>query len=85
MSVYVDDAKNRYGKMLMCHLMADSTAQLLSMARKIGVNEKWLQNRGSIREHFDICQAKRKLAVSHGAVQVTSGFLVHLRQLRDGD
>lgn len=71
MSVYVDDMKAKFGRMAMCHMIADTTEELLSMADKIGVNRKWIQNPNTFREHFDIALSKRALAVKHGAVEIT--------------
>ncbi len=71
MTVYVDDMKAAFGRMKMCHMIADSTEELLQMADKIGVQRKWLQHAGSTREHFDIAMSKRKLAVEAGAVEIT--------------
>lgn len=76
MSVYVDPAVHRFGRMLMCHMMATSTAELLAMADRIGVQRKWIQHPGEWCEHFDVCKSKRSLAVSAGAVEVTSRALV---------
>jgi arsenate reductase-like glutaredoxin family protein len=72
MTVYVDEAKHAYGRMLMCHMMADSTDELLAMADKIGVARKWLQKPGTAYEHFDISKTKRAAAVALGAVEATS-------------
>lgn len=71
MPVYVDDMKAPYGRMLMCHMAADSTEELLAMADTIGVARKWIQYPGSKKEHFDICLSKRALAVKAGAIEVT--------------
>jgi hypothetical protein len=71
MSVYVDDMKAGFGRMVMCHMLADTTDELLAMADKIGVQRKWLQHAGTYREHFDIALSKRALAVQHGAVEIT--------------
>lgn len=76
MSVYVDDMKAKFGRMTMCHMIADSTTELLAMARIIGVNAKWIQDAGSYREHFDVCMSKRKLAVAAGAQEITRVELV---------
>lgn len=72
MSVYVDDFKSPYGRMVMCHMSADSREELDAMADEIGVDRKWIQNPGGRHEHYDICMAKRKLAVESGAIEVTA-------------
>ena len=72
MTVYVDDMRATYGRMRMCHMGADTTAELLEMADKIGVQRKWLQAAGRPDEHFDIALSKRRLAVEYGAKEVTS-------------
>lgn len=71
MTVYVDNMRARFGRMKMCHMIADSTDELLEMADKIGVQRKWLQKAGRYDEHFDVCLSKRKLAVDAGAVEVS--------------
>lgn len=81
--VYVDEAKHPFGRMMMCHMMADTTAELLAMADRIGVAKKWLQKAGSPYEHFDISKGKRAEAVAHGALEVTSrdlGLLIRKRR-----
>lgn len=79
MAVYVDDMKAPYRGMLMCHMSADTTAELLAMADRIKVARKWIQAGGTHREHFDICQAKRALAVSFGAEEVTQREMARRR------
>lgn len=59
MGVYVDKAKNPYGKMLMSHLIADSLEELHEAAFKIGIQRKWFQDKDM--PHYDICQSKKKL------------------------
>ncbi len=83
MAVYVDDMKARFGRMVMCHMMADSKAELLAMADKIGVQREWIQKEGTDHEHFDICMSKRAAAVRHGANEVAMrdlGRLIHARR-----
>lgn len=63
MPVYVDEARNRFGRMLMCHMLADTPAELHAMADRIGVKRKWFQ-RDASTPHYDICQSKRALAVA---------------------
>lgn len=71
MTVYVDSMRASYGRMKMCHMIADSTDELLAMADLIGVDRKWLQYPGRWKEHFDIALSKRALAVKAGAVEVS--------------
>jgi hypothetical protein len=75
MVVYVDNARNRFGRMLMCHMMSDMDPELRAMARAIGVSERWHQG-----DHFDICQSKRALAIEAGAVSITQRQMVEVRR-----
>lgn len=70
MAVYIDNFNALYRGMIMCHMVADTTVELLAMAENIGVNTKWLQHPGTPEEHFDICQAKKQKAISFGANEI---------------
>jgi hypothetical protein len=65
-TVYVDDMRAKFGRLIMCHMIADTEAELHVMADKIGVQRKWHQG-----DHYDIALSKRKLAIEHGAVAIT--------------
>lgn len=71
MSVYVDDMRAAFGRMIMCHMVADSSEELHAMAGAIGVARRWCQYPGTKREHYDIALSKRALAVKLGAVEIT--------------
>lgn len=71
MSVYIDDARIQFRRMKMSHMVADSTEELLDMVDKINVQRKWIQAEGTYREHFDICDSKRELAIEHGAIPIS--------------
>lgn len=71
MTVYVDDMRASFGRYVMCHMMADTTEELLAMADTIGVKRKWLQFGGTWKEHFDIALTKKALAIQSGAVLIT--------------
>ena len=82
MAVYVDNMQAQFGRMKMCHMIADSTEELLAMADRIGVARKWIQSAGTAREHFDIAMSKRALAVEAGAVEVTMKELARITRAR---
>lgn len=71
MTVYVDDMQAGYGRMKMCHMVADTDDELHVMADQIGVARKWHQKPGTPQSHYDICLSKRALAVQFGAQEVT--------------
>ena len=70
MAVYIDNFNAPFGRMKMCHMIADTTDELLEMVDKIGVHRRWIQYRGTPNEHFDICLAKKKIAVAFGAKEI---------------
>jgi len=69
-SVYVDAASSPYRGMLMCHMLADTPAELHAMADRIGVRRRWFQRPPAASFwHYDICKTKRALAVAAGAIE----------------
>lgn len=66
MTVYVDDMRAPYRRMIMCHMISDTDDELHAMADKIGVARRWHQG-----DHYDICQSKRELAIQHGAKELS--------------
>lgn len=71
MAVYVDDMRAGFGRMVMCHMVADTEAELHAMAEKIGLDRKWYQYPEKSRyPHYDISLTKRALAVMAGAVEI---------------
>lgn len=73
--VYIDNMNAPYGRMKLCHMIADSTEELLTMADKIGMDRKWIQKAGTHQEHFDICLAKKRIALKYGAQEITMRHL----------
>jgi len=78
MACYVDPSAHAFGRMVMCHLWADSDDELLAMVDRIGVQRKWIQghpklsfgkHRNASWVHFDIAMSKRALAVQNGAIE----------------
>ncbi len=78
MTVYVDAVRipaevpngNRVVRGVWCHLVADSTAELLDLAARIGLRAEWLQHPGEWSEHFDVTEPKRRQAITAGAVEL---------------
>ena len=69
MTVYVDDVRHQFGRMVMCHMWADTEAELLAMADMIGVQRKWIQRPPKASwVHFDISLGKKEMAIRNGAV-----------------
>jgi hypothetical protein len=69
MGVYVDNPKHAYGRMTMCHMLADTAEELHAMADLIGIARRWYQTDASF-PHYDISKGKRTLAVQAGAIEV---------------
>lgn len=69
--IYIDDMDAPFRGMLMSHMVADTTKELLTMVDKIGVQRKWIQYPGTYNEHFDICLSKKAKALKLGAKQIT--------------
>lgn len=76
--VYIDSYNAKFGRMIMCHMMADTSEELLEMADKIGVKRKWIQHAGTPKEHFDVCLQMKKKALELGATEVGWREIVEL-------
>lgn len=72
MTVYVDDMRANFGRMVMCHMLADTDKELHAMADHIGVARRWWQSPARTSgSHYDIALSKRALAIKAGAVEIT--------------
>lgn len=77
MSVYVDNARIRYRRMIMSHMLADTYPELMDMALAIGLKHRWLQwDKTRNIPHFDVCQEKRANAIKAGALPVGRNKIV---------
>lgn len=83
MPVYVDDATypfQRNGRtMLMCHMVADTLDELHEMAVKLGVRRYFQAH--PRHPHYDICNSKREMAISQGAIPVSRRTALSKAQL----
>ena len=78
MAVYVDGERNRFGRMIMCHMFADSLAELHQMAAAIGMDRDWFQPISF--PHYDVSLTRRAEAVRRGAVEVDRREGYHIRK-----
>ncbi|WP_081284722.1 DUF4031 domain-containing protein [Chromobacterium subtsugae] len=84
MAVYVDDMRAQYGRMIMCHMLADTDEELHAMAARIGVARRWHQSASTPHSHYDVCLAKRAAAVRLGALEIDRAGVARLiRQKRE--
>lgn len=70
--------------MIMSHMVADSLDELHAMADRLGLQRRWFQVSRNGMPHYDICQSKRALAITLGAVEIDRRQMVALvRQHRE--
>lgn len=73
--IYVDEARNRYGRFVMSHLFAcpADPDELDLFAGRLGLRPEWRHN-----DHYDVCQSWRRRAIKAGAVPVSGQRLRRL-------
>lgn len=77
MAVYVGPSLYPYGRMIMCHMVADTPEELHAMADRIGVRRRWFQDKGRY-PHYDISKGKRAHAVYQGAIETDERSIVEV-------
>jgi len=69
MTVYVDDVRLPFWRMVMCDMWADTDDELHAMADRIGVARRWFQQPPKASwKHYDIALSKKALALASGAI-----------------
>ena len=74
MAVYVDDSRVPWRGHEWSHLIADTTEELHAFAASIALESAWFHWRPARpwKDHYDIPDAKRQLAIARGARAITS-------------
>lgn len=86
MTVYVDDVRHPYGRMIMCHLWADTEAELHAFASRLGLQRCWFQEPPKASwKHYDISLGVKKEALAAGAVLTDKYGPVEHEARRKGD
>lgn len=67
MTVWVDNARRRLGRMRMCHMWADTPAELHRMAMALGVRNHVQRPPKASWLHYDVCLKNRDRAIKLGA------------------
>jgi hypothetical protein len=84
MAVYVDDYRVPYRDRRICHMIADTEAELHAMAGRLGVTRRWF-HRG---DHYDVTEEQRAAAIALGAVPISARdcatMAVHRRRTGGG-
>lgn len=76
MTVYVDTARNKYKRMVMCHLLADTLEELHTFAARLGMKREWFQPVST--PHYDLSLSRRALALKYGAVEIDERKVVEI-------
>ena len=80
--LYVDHMRYPFGRMLMNHLMADTHQELEQAIIDLGLPPGIIQHPGEPKEHLDVSESKRALAIRQGAKPITGRELVEIVQRR---
>lgn len=74
MTVYVDNMRRMATvgafRARWSHMLADTHAELMDMAARLGLRTDWIQHEGTHREHFDLTEQRRTRAIALGAKQI---------------
>lgn len=69
--IYVDDSNEPYDKIITCAMVADTSDELMNVARRIGVPSFWIDNANTPFEHFDISLDQKRKAICEGAIEIS--------------
>lgn len=66
---------------LSCHMMStlsgkEGLIELVNFARRLPLNPDWIQYPNTTRQHFDLTESKRSLAIRLEAIEVRRGWQI---------
>ena len=67
-----------------CHMVADSTEELVGFATRLGLRRSWMQHPGKYSEHYDLTSPRRAEAVNMGAIEISHRELVEKMRAKRG-
>jgi len=68
MAILIDNAIWPWRDWLWCHMISDTSVdELKTFAAKLGIPDRGFQG-----DHFDLPEHMREIAITHGAIEVTS-------------
>ena len=74
--LYVDHARIPFRRMKMNHLVADTSQELAAAAAALNLPPGSIQHPNTPKEHLDVCESKRTLALAMGAKPIDGRELV---------
>lgn len=80
--VYVGKNEYKLGRMIMCHMIADTLKELHQMADLIKVDRKHFQNKKG-KPHYDICKQNKELVIENGAKEVSDREIIRILNNRE--
>ena len=80
--IRVDNGHHPLGRMIMCHLIADSPRELQEVADRLGLRRSYIQYPGTWKEHLDVSRSKRAEAVRLGAREISQKELTLILMAR---
>lgn len=69
MTLFVDDVRHNFGRMVMCHMWATTVEELHTHAAALGLRRVWFQCPPKASwEHYDISLGTKARALARGAL-----------------
>ena len=80
--LYVDHVRIPFRGMLMSHLVADTPEELLTAQTSLSIPKGSIQYPGTWKEHLDVSESKRTLAIRMGAQPISGRQLVQITRTK---